>query len=411
MTNHVNQKIHVFPFIKTSKHADILSFLKIYGIAVLLGLCSAVITVPMVPLLGITAYYLLFFPAVSLSSWYGNIKSSIVTTCIAAAGIGYLLLIHYRSIVLHPLTSYVIVSVLFFEGLLISFIIHKARQSIQLTEYIKRDKENKNIILELQKEYIKASEEIKARDEFLSIASHELKTPLTTMLLQIQTALHNIRNVSLANFSVEKLMNMLDSTEQQTKRLSKMINDLLNVSLITTGRLHLEPEEFDLITLVHNIVNQFSEKLKREGYVITLEAEKEITGIWDRLRIEQVLTNLLSNAMKYGNHKPISLKVLKHGSSAEIILSDEGIGIEADKIDRIFNRFERVVSSQDYKGLGIGLYITHQIVKAHGGTITVTSTVNKGTTFKIKLPIKHAEKHTSQDLSNGQYTTPPQITS
>src|SRR5262249_7933662 len=143
----------------------------------------------------------------------------------------------------------------------------------------------------------------------LSIASHELKTPLSAMLLQIQTALYNIRNVSLANFSVEKLLKMLQSTEQQTKRLSKMINDLLNISLITTDRFDLEKEKIDLSQLTKDVVERFAERAEREGSPIRLQTEKKVIGNWDKLRIEQAVTNLITNAMKYGDNKPITVNV------------------------------------------------------------------------------------------------------
>lgn len=260
--------------------------------------------------------------------------------------------------------------------------------------YKQKEKEYLELISQLQKENVQQQKEIKSRDEFLSIASHELKTPLSAMLLQIQTALHNIRNVSLANFSVEKLLNMLQSTEQQSKRLSKMINDLLNVSLIRTGRLDLEKENVDLGQLVKDVVDRFSEKGEREGSPLYLTSNEKVVGNFDKLRIEQAVTNLVSNAIKYGDHEPIEIHVGKKDNIGKITVIDHGIGIPKDRQERIFERFERAVSNHNYKGLGVGLYITRHIVHTHNGRITLESNPNSGSKFTIDLPLTDVTKQT-----------------
>ncbi len=229
-----------------------------------------------------------------------------------------------------------------------------------------------------------AEDAIQARDEFLSIASHELKTPLTSMLLQLQTVLHSVKNVSLANFSITNLLKMLESTEKQSIRLSKMINDLLNVSLITTGKLDLELEEFDLVELVRDIIGRFLERGDRE---IKLAENGPVVGSWDKLRIEQVITNLLSNAIKYGDNKPIHVTVTQEGTTAYLIVKDHGIGIAQEKQAKIFERFERGVSEKEYKGLGVGLYICSQIVKTHTGSIELKSEPGNGSEFTVILPL------------------------
>lgn len=275
-----------------------------------------------------------------------------------------------------------------FTGLFLSFIVSHYKKIDQISEYKNQQKVLMTQIENLQGAVETATEEVRARDEFLSIASHELKTPLTSMLLQLQTALHNIRNVSLANFSVEKLMTMLSSAEQQTRRLSKMINDLLNVSLITTGRFELELQETDLSEIVHNVVNRFSERFEQQKYQVTTDAETPILGMWDKLRIEQAISNLISNAIKYGGGKPITISLKKHGNTAVLTVQDQGIGIPKEQTHRIFERFERAVAVENYKGLGVGLYITRQIVQTHGGTIHVDSKQGNGTTFTLNFPIK-----------------------
>src|SRR6185369_9173121 len=183
----------------------------------------------------------------------------------------------------------------FLTGLFITFIIDRIQNTSDIKLYKAREKEYVAYVDTLERQNTKLQKEVKSRDEFLSIASHELKTPLSAMLLQIQTALYNIRNVSLANFSVEKLLKMLQSTEQQTKRLSKMINDLLNISLITTDRFDLEKEKTDLSVLTKDVIERFAERAERDGSPIKLHAEEHVVGNWDKLRIEQAVTNLITN--------------------------------------------------------------------------------------------------------------------
>jgi len=257
-----------------------------------------------------------------------------------------------------------------------------------ITEYQKKLRQNKHLIETLEVNYENAQKEIKARDQFLAIASHELKTPVTSMLLQVQSAIHNIRNVSLANFSVENLLKMLEGTERQSQRLSRMVNDLLNLSLITTGKMDLEPENTDLSQVVNDVADNFSERLKRDNTVLTVDAPKPVIGMWDKVRIAQAVTNLISNAIKYGNNKPIHINVTNGNNKAKLAVTDDGIGIPADQQKRIFERFERAVSSKEFQGLGVGLYITSQIVKAHKGTIHVQSQKDRGTTITLELPLK-----------------------
>src|SRR5581483_7890764 len=195
-----------------------------------------------------------------------------------------------------------------------------------------------------------------------------------------------------ANFSIEKMLTRLESAEQQSKRLSQLVNDLVNVSLISSGRFTLEPEEVDLSTIVKDVVNRFDEQAAAMKTPITLRLDKGVKGLWDKLRIEQVVINLLSNAMKYGKGKPIEVVVTKDTAKAIISVTDHGIGIKPEVSERIFNRFDRgTVSTREYKGLGVGLYVTKQILAAHKGRISVVSKQGKGTTFTVELPILSKE--------------------
>lgn len=266
-----------------------------------------------------------------------------------------------------------------------------AKQYERLHEYQRKLHQAHKIIETLEHNYDTAQTEIKARDQFLAIASHELKTPVTSMLLEVQSAIHNIKNVSLANFSVATLLKMLEDTEQQSKRLSKMVNDLLDLSLITTGKIDLEPEETNIAKIVTDVAARFATRLS-DGKQLIIDIPKPVFCYCDRLRIEQAVVNLISNAIKYGNNKPIIVSVSANNDVVKIVVADQGIGIPPDQQKRIFNRFERAVTSRNYKGLGVGLYITYQIVKAHDGKIHVESSLNKGSIFTLELPSKKITK-------------------
>lgn len=333
---------------------------------------------------GVITSYLLFFLTTVLSALVGGFGAGVVSSFI---GVFAILLIFYQFINLQLITLFEL-SLFLLIGSLVSILIASAKRMDLAVKFNNKEKNYLKRISSIEDELNQAREEIKIRDEFISIASHELKTPLTTTLLKLQTALHNVRNVSLANFSVQNLLSMLESAELQTKRLSKMINDLLNVSLIRTGKLELELEEVDLSALASEIKDRFSERIDREKTAVSLDSNEAVIGKFDKLRIEQVFTNLISNALKYGNGKPISIKISKENSKAVIIIRDQGIGIPDGSQKRIFELFERGNHNNSYKGLGVGLYITNKIVEAHKGKIIINSTEGKGSTFKVELPLQ-----------------------
>lgn len=332
---------------------------------------------------------LLFIPTILFVTWFAGFTAGIITTLISITSIVVIIFLPLaRPLVIPDIDLLIELTLLFIAGIIGSALIDKAKNQEVITEYQKKIRQNTHLIETLEKNYETAQKEIKARDQFLAIASHELKTPVTSMLLQVQSAIHNIRNVSLANFSVANLLKMLEGTEQQSQRLSKMVNDLLNLSLITTGKMDLEPEEMDLSATAKDVAENFSEKLRKENNTIEVLAEKPVIGLWDKVRITQAITNLISNAIKYGGNKPIIVKVTHSHDKAKLIVQDHGIGISNDQQKRIFERFERAVSSKDYQGLGVGLYITNQIAQAHNGRITVESKLNNGASFILELPLK-----------------------
>ncbi|WP_408097211.1 CHASE domain-containing protein [Peredibacter sp. HCB2-198] len=231
-------------------------------------------------------------------------------------------------------------------------------------------------------------EAINARDEFFSIASHELKTPLTSLKLQAQLMKRTLTK-SPPNLR-EKIFNLSDQSEKQTQRLERLVDDMLDISRIRTGRLTIQKEQFNLCDLVSDVVARMKEQFSvipggapQANYI---SCENAI-GYWDKMRIEQVVTNLLSNAIKYGNEKEVLIEVQATSDKVFLKVQDFGIGIPLEFRSKIFERFQRATgTSKSISGLGLGLYICEQIVRSHGGRIWVESEVGKGSTFTVELP-------------------------
>jgi PAS domain S-box-containing protein len=238
--------------------------------------------------------------------------------------------------------------------------------------------------------YRSAQEAIAARDEFLSIASHELRTPLTPLQIQLQRLLRDGEREPLGVLSPERVRTSLRKSERQVQRLGALIDNLLDVSRITRGRLRLQLEEVDLAELVRDVVGRFGDEIARSTSLVEVDAEPPVRGRWDRLRLEQVVTNLLANALKYGEGKPIEIRVRAHDRVARLTMRDHGIGVPLERQSQIFNRFERAVSARTYGGLGLGLYIAKQILDAHGGSIGVASRPGEGSVFTVELPVEPA---------------------
>ncbi len=231
--------------------------------------------------------------------------------------------------------------------------------------------------------YGDAQRAVRLRDDFMSIASHELRTPLTALQLQLQGLQRVLKKAQINGGS--RLATRIQSSVRQTDRLAKLVDSLLDVSRISTGRLQLQREELDLAGAVRDVVERFAVEADRAGCAIDVDDEPTV-GRWDRLRIEQVVTNLLSNAIKYAPGKPIEIEVHPDGDLARLVVRDHGIGIAPAALGRIFGRYERAVPARHYGGLGLGLYITHQIVEAHGGSISARSKPGEGATFTVELP-------------------------
>ncbi len=230
-----------------------------------------------------------------------------------------------------------------------------------------------------------AEQAVEARDEFVAIATHELRTPLSALSLQL-TALQ--RAVDTGRMPTEdKLRQSLVTARRQTDRLEQLIKHLLDVSRISTGRLELEPEEVDLAQLVHWVVVRFEEKLAEAGCTAVVHADAPVVARLDRLRVEQVVMNLLSNAMKYAPGQPVELRVERQGNMAVLGVRDFGPGISPELQARIFERYQRASGKHARESLGLGLYVSRQIARAHGGELEVESAPGQGAHFRLSVPL------------------------
>ena len=226
---------------------------------------------------------------------------------------------------------------------------------------------------------------IKARDDFLSIAGHELKTPLAALQLQVQ-GLQLVISKGLGNDAIKKLQDRLERASGSVQDLGQLIDELLDVSRMTSGKLKLEKQQFDLSELLKEVVAKYSETALEMGCRLELQCPAAIVGYWDRVRLEQVVANLLSNAIKYGREKPVEIEVSEKDDNAIFKVTDHGIGVAPDHQTRIFERFERAVPDREFGGLGLGLWIARRIVEASGGKIRVESVPTQGATFTVTLP-------------------------
>jgi signal transduction histidine kinase len=221
------------------------------------------------------------------------------------------------------------------------------------------------------------------RDEFLSIASHELHTPLTSLQLSVQLLLE--QGLKSADGGAK----FLEVIQRQVQKLTALISDLLDTTRARENRLSLTLEQVDLPAVARDVAARATTLLDRSGSTLTIRADVPVCGRWDRTRVEQVITNLLSNAAKFGDAKPIEMTIdLETSDLARLVIEDHGIGIPPDRLPDVFGRFEQAVAQRQYGGLGLGLYIARSLVELHGGSITAASTPGSGSTFTVRLPLR-----------------------
>lgn len=227
---------------------------------------------------------------------------------------------------------------------------------------------------------------LKQRDDFLSIASHELKTPITSLQLQVQMMKRLLHREDPIAYSPLKTGAFINTVEKQVLRLSRLVEDMLDTSRIENGKLTLNFEKIEIGALVQDVVDAFSGQFEASGCTFSWSRKEIAYAFGDRYRMEQVVTNLISNAIKYGNGKPITGSVYGDERGSHISIQDQGFGIAPENLERIFEQFERAISADNISGLGLGLYISRQIILMHSGQVFVESIGGKGSSFLIELP-------------------------
>jgi len=259
--------------------------------------------------------------------------------------------------------------------------------AVDVTQREREARWRAQLFVEAEEARAEAERAVGLRDEFLSVASHELKTPLTSLNLQLQVLHKRARQGPDA-----ELVQRLERAQRQLQKLARMMDELLDVSRLAEGRLRLELSEVDLVQVVREVLERFQEEAQRTGTRLELRGGAEpVVGRWDRAKLERVVTNLVSNALKYGEGAPVDLEVGSSGAMGLLEVMDRGIGIAPEDLGRIFGKFERAVPVRQYGGFGLGLYIVRQLVEALGGAVDVESIPGHGATFHIILPLAGPE--------------------
>jgi PAS domain S-box-containing protein len=233
--------------------------------------------------------------------------------------------------------------------------------------------------------YHEAQGAVRARDEFLSVAAHELRTPLTTLRLRLQ-GLGKALRTSEEGLTPEKATRALEAADRQVQRLGYLVESLVDVSQLQGQVPPLQLEEADLAEVVREATDRAQEAAARAGCTLVLGALPPTPGCFDAARLSQVVTHLLANAVKFGPGRPVEVRLECRPDSAVLVVADQGIGIAPERVEGLFQRFERAVPLRHYGGLGLGLYRVRRIVEAHGGSIRADSRPGEGATFTVTLP-------------------------
>ncbi|NPU94704.1 MAG: hybrid sensor histidine kinase/response regulator [Gammaproteobacteria bacterium] len=244
-----------------------------------------------------------------------------------------------------------------------------------------------NLLLEqLQKTQVELEKAMELRDQFISVVAHELRTPLNTLNLELYARRTYLERGDYVEFSPERIAEMVESDERQLKRLIRLINDMTDLSRIKSGQLSIQRKRFDITALLHRVINLFSAQTALAKCAVNFKGEPGIVISADEFRIEQAFTNLLTNAIRHCDGKPIEIQVQELAGMVSISVRDFGLGIKSEEQQRIFKLFERGSHERPGSGLGLGLFIANTIVAAHDGRIEVDSTPGEGAMFTIFLP-------------------------
>ena len=246
--------------------------------------------------------------------------------------------------------------------------------------------EQETLLRELNQTQEELQRSLRMRDEFMSLVAHELRTPLNTLFLETQMRSLQLKRGTLASIHPDQFDAMIKRDERQIKAMIRLIDDMLDVSRMRSGQLSIRPSQVELMHLLERVVSDLSLQAAATGSTLALREHHPVQGCWDEFRIEQVVVNLLTNAMRYGGGQPVEVSVQYADNTVRIDVRDEGKGIAPSDIERIFEPYERGARNGEPKGLGLGLYISRQLAMSHGGELSVTSTPGEGSTFTLILP-------------------------
>jgi len=261
------------------------------------------------------------------------------------------------------------------------------REMRRQMEALERSRREQEVLLrELNATQAELERSLRMRDEFMSLVAHELRTPLNTLFLETQMRSLQLKRGNLPAFNPEQVGNMIKRDERQIKSMIRLIDDMLDVSRMKSGTLSIRPGKVELMALLERVVNDLALAAAAAGCNLLLLPHAPVEGWWDEFRIEQVVVNLLTNALRYGGGGEVEVSVHGEGCNVRIDVSDHGKGIAPDFIERIFEPYERGAKSGEPKGLGLGLYISRQLATSHGGRLTASSVLGQGATFSLTLP-------------------------
>jgi signal transduction histidine kinase len=246
--------------------------------------------------------------------------------------------------------------------------------------------EQETLLRELNQTQEELQRSLRMRDEFMSLVAHELRTPLNTLFLEAQMRSLQLKRGTLATIRPDQFEAMIKRDERQIKAMIRLIDDMLDVSRMRSGQLSIRPSQVQLMDLLERVVSDLSLQAAATGCKLSLQPHPPVEGCWDEFRIEQVVVNLLTNALRYGGGQPVEVSVQYAHETVRIDVRDEGKGIAPSDLERIFEPYERGARNGEPKGLGLGLYISRQLAISHGGELRVSSKPGEGSTFSLILP-------------------------
>ncbi|MDB5936385.1 MAG: hybrid sensor histidine kinase/response regulator [Massilia sp.] len=267
---------------------------------------------------------------------------------------------------------------------------HEVRLQVAALEQARR--EQQQLLEQLHVTQAELQRSLRMRDDFMSLVAHELRTPLNTLFLESQMRSLQLQRGNHSALGPDRLPAMVARDQRQIQSMIRLIDDMLDVSRMRSGSLSIHPVEFELMGLLERVASDLALQANGYGSTLNLHPHAPVTGRWDEFRIEQVIVNLLTNALRYGGGTPVDIIVAAGEGEVRINVVDGGIGIPPTDQQRIFEPFERVSGNGEVKGLGLGLAISRTLAEAHGGRLGVVSDGSSGSTFTLVLPFGEADE-------------------